>query len=246
MAHTTVSIDSPSLHLRKKSRKFFRTVADAKMTMTHPGVPCRSEHKDLRPQSRFMRQAAIFFLVYSAITCCVAASFDCDKAPGFVEKTICTDSEISRMDIELARLYATEKKRDPSAMKMQKRWLRETRDRCETIECIHKAYIARISEIKKEDPCPVAEYAIEGNWVRERNGFFEEMAFSSAKGEKEFSSWIHHRPEMSGTWDFHDCVIRIDGGTSKMNFEFRPMKLEGVRLYLIDEDERSAIYRKLK
>jgi len=185
-------------------------------------------------------------MLFLSNTRCLAASFDCAKATSAVETKICTDAELSELDGELGRLYTTEKNTNTSLVRGQKQWLHETRDRCESIECIKNAYSLRISEIRTGEICPVTEKAIEGHWIRERIGFFEEMAFSSANGEKEFFSWIHHRPEMSGTWEFLDCKIRIDGNINEMNFKFRPTKLENNRLHLIDEQKQRVIYRKSK
>lgn len=190
--------------------------------------------------------ATVFFMLLSSHTHCVAASFNCARATSAAEEKICTNSELSELDSELGRLYTIEKKSNPSLISDQKRWLHETRDRCESIECLKRVYLLRISEIRKGDICPVTEKSIEGHWVRDGNGFFEEMAFSSVNGNKAFFSWIHHQPEMSGTWNFIDCKILIDGGISKMEFEFRPTKLENNRLHLIDEEEQRVIYKRLK
>lgn len=196
--------------------------------------------------SPYIRSIASLIFMLSSGPHCTAASFDCTKATSAVETKICADAELSELDSELGRLYATNRRTKASLVSGQKRWLNETRNKCESIDCLKNAYALRISEISRYDTCPVAEKAIEGSWVRERNGFFEEMAFSSASGEKDFFSWIHHRPEMSGTWEYRDCMILIDGGTSRTTFEFRPTKLENNRLYLIDEDKQHAIYRRLK
>ncbi len=188
----------------------------------------------------------VFFMLLSPCSHCFAASFNCSRATSAAEEKICTNAEISELDSELGRLYMAEKKSNALLVSDQKRWLHEIRDRCESIECLKRVYVLRISEISKGDICPVTEKTIEGHWVRDGNGFFGEMAFLSTNENKVFFSWIHHRPEMSGRWDFRDCKILIDGGTSKMNFEFRPTKLENNRLHLIDEEKQHVVYKRLK
>jgi uncharacterized protein len=78
-----------------------------------------------------------------------AATFDCNKASTFVEKAICSDSRLTRMDDQLGRLYkdALAASSNSAALKTeQKAWL-SSRDQCKDSDCIMKAYADRISSL---------------------------------------------------------------------------------------------------
>ena len=85
-----------------------------------------------------------------------AASFDCKKASSFVERLICTDDELSRLDSSLDSVYRSElTHRHGTAraqfIKDQARWLRDIRDVCMTKRCIEDVYFARISTLDQID-----------------------------------------------------------------------------------------------
>ncbi len=91
------------------------------------------------------------YLVFAALllvanTSC-AASFDCEKATTKVEKMICADSELSKLDEDLSAAYSKVLKEssDASTLKQQQRdWLKE-RNGCEDSACVKHAYEARVS-----------------------------------------------------------------------------------------------------
>ncbi len=77
-----------------------------------------------------------------------AASFDCAKAATVVEKTICGDAGLSRLDEALGESYAEAlaQAADPAALKSEQRaWLRETRDACADVACLKAVYEVRIA-----------------------------------------------------------------------------------------------------
>jgi uncharacterized protein len=80
-----------------------------------------------------------------------AASFDCVKAVSKVEKLICADSELSKLDEELAAAYKTalqdEQKAD-SIRQVQKRWIKERND-CADVACVKRAYEVRLLGLSK-------------------------------------------------------------------------------------------------
>lgn len=90
-----------------------------------------------------------------------AAGFDCRKAKTAVEKLICADPKLSRLDDEMARLYqAVEGETrgvdgesgtlsDPFG-KDQTLWRETVRDKCTNVACIERAYLARIRQVKKD------------------------------------------------------------------------------------------------
>src|SRR5664280_1947070 len=59
----------------------------------------------------------------------IAASFDCKKTASWVEKTVCSNAELSKLDDEMAKAYANVFKRlSPEGQKetkqYQKQWLK--------------------------------------------------------------------------------------------------------------------------
>jgi ankyrin repeat protein/uncharacterized protein len=79
-----------------------------------------------------------------------AASFDCGKAESEVEKMICSDDELSRLDESLHKAYLEALKRTDiknQMIKSQRQWLKNERDACQNAECIRNAYEIRIKEL---------------------------------------------------------------------------------------------------
>lgn len=100
--------------------------------------------------------AVLLFLLWFAFPTTQAASFDCSKAATSVEKQICADDELSRLDSSLDSVYRSElTHRHGTAreqfIKDQARWLRDIRDVCVTQRCIRDAYFARISTLDQID-----------------------------------------------------------------------------------------------
>lgn len=175
-----------------------------------------------------------------------AASYDCDKAVGKIEKAICLDGEVSELDSNLGRLYYSLKRESGLVVEDQKSWLKNIRNKCENIECLRSVYIARILYLKNAKLCPVMDKDILGSWVRVKNGFFEEMSFSEEEGSKNFSSWLHHRPELNGTWKFVNCIIQINGGSESLSFELKIQQISDKEMRVFDDDEqKTAVYKRI-
>lgn len=98
-----------------------------------------------------------------------AASFDCDKAATFVEKEICTNLVLSRLDDALGENYrfmiASDIGADTRVAQKaeQKAWLRR-RNACTDYPCIEKLYRARIDQLCEvpvltgvHPPCTLSE-----------------------------------------------------------------------------------------
>lgn len=79
----------------------------------------------------------------------LAASFDCSKATTQVEKSICSNEELSRLDEALASEYrtATLAESDSRLRLDQRRWLAR-RNACGNTACIVKAYEARLLQLR--------------------------------------------------------------------------------------------------
>lgn len=79
-----------------------------------------------------------------------AASFSCDGKLTAVGKMICTDSELSALDVRLTALYSIElamshSKRELSSS--QRAWLKERRSKCRDESCLTALYRRRIDEL---------------------------------------------------------------------------------------------------
>jgi len=89
--------------------------------------------------------ALLFFAVSSH-----AISFDCAKASTLVEKAICSDTELARLDdqLELAYKQALAAKSDGVELKSQQRaWLKNVRNQCQDVACINQAYTKRLAAL---------------------------------------------------------------------------------------------------
>lgn len=100
--------------------------------------------------SRILFIVAVFvFVAHSAI----AASFPCEKASTQVEKLICGDPELSKLDEELDTAYqrALGMVAAKKPLHLQQRdWL-ATRDACADNPCIRRAYDARLSRLTHDN-----------------------------------------------------------------------------------------------
>lgn len=94
----------------------------------------------------------IFALIINALFLHTAysASFDCNRANGFVEKTICADKELSKLDSLLDSSYqkAIDEADQPSQVKdNQRTWIKKTREACKSVDCLKQTYKQRIEEL---------------------------------------------------------------------------------------------------
>jgi uncharacterized protein YecT (DUF1311 family) len=100
-------------------------------------------------QGALMKHVMCFFLGSLALVNANAASFDCAKARTSVEKMICADEGVSRLDDEMNNAYrhALSKKYSLEIVsEPQKEWLRD-RNRCKNVQCLKDSYRQRISDL---------------------------------------------------------------------------------------------------
>ncbi len=91
----------------------------------------------------------IFILLFLHITA-QAASFDCTKAKSEVEKLICSDDELSKLDECLNEAYLKALNRTDikeQAIESQREWLKYGRDVFQNAACLKGAYETRIKEL---------------------------------------------------------------------------------------------------
>lgn len=96
----------------------------------------------------FIKSITVIFLTFSSSNL-YAASFDCTKANTAVEKMICQNSKLNKLDDRLAEIYREVRKIDQSIVEDQRAWLRQTRT-CNDEICLEKAYSERISDLEKK------------------------------------------------------------------------------------------------
>src|SRR5262249_47187373 len=105
-----------------------------------------------RVRPRFHREGLALVLVTTLgvlTSWAQAATFDCNKASSFVEKVICSDSQLTGMDDQLGRLYkdALAASANSETLKTeQKAWL-SSRNQCKDSDCIMRAYTERITAL---------------------------------------------------------------------------------------------------
>ena len=91
----------------------------------------------------------------------VAASFDCKKATTWVEKTVCSNPELSKLDEELAKAYhdalaSLSPEGQKETKQYQRQWLKEISQYCikdkrvsDPAECLKLAYRERITQLQQ-------------------------------------------------------------------------------------------------
>ena len=85
-------------------------------------------------------------------TSAFAPSFDCAKASTGPERLICSDRELSKLDVDLSQTYskAREKSADKNKLKSEQlEWFKRSRNACSDKSCMENAYKQRISDLGK-------------------------------------------------------------------------------------------------
>jgi uncharacterized protein len=104
-----------------------------------------------------MKRLAISISIFFILTSANAASYDCTKANTKVEKIVCSNEEISKLDDLLSELYERTYNSliqqgvyafiITDLVKSQRHWLRSIRNACEDANCVKSTYESRINEI---------------------------------------------------------------------------------------------------
>lgn len=79
-------------------------------------------------------------------------AFNCARASTKVEKMICADPTLSAADSVNADLYreVLQASDDPNHVKQEQRLWLKTRNTCQTVDCIAKAYDTRYNQLQHE------------------------------------------------------------------------------------------------
>jgi len=99
-----------------------------------------------------LKRFIILFLVIFFASISYAASFDCTKASTFIEKAICSESDLSKLDDLLEKAYKKALIETANKKKLtsdQRDWLFNIRNKCQDSNCIEKVYTERILTINK-------------------------------------------------------------------------------------------------
>ncbi len=196
--------------------------------------------------------AVTLLLLAGTHVACHAASFDCNRANLAVERAICADSGVSKLDEELSAAYGIAA-RGPDRQRVvaeQRFWISTVRNRCGDAACLASAYRARLGMLQPAraagtSSCSVTEEALTGHWREDAGseGDFEEFRLAVDGASRVFSSWRHHRPEVMGMWTYHDCQLHImqDGG-AHIAFNYRVVGLER-KVLRLDGGDGSSNHR---
>ena len=79
-------------------------------------------------------------------------SFDCSKASNGQERLICSDRELSKLDVDLSNAYATARQltSDLQALRAAQRdWIKSVQKSCSDKDCLASAYKIRIAELQR-------------------------------------------------------------------------------------------------
>jgi len=114
-----------------------------------------------------MKKSLSFISLITLLPAAYAASFDCNKASTFVEKSICSDTTASKLDEVLAIQYkdALGRSENPDGLKAeQKSWLKTVRNQCKSLACIQSSINERISELAEKSTPDKTSFSIDGQY----------------------------------------------------------------------------------
>ncbi len=120
-------------------------------------------------QLRRLSSILTFFIALEAS----AASFDCEKARSNVEKLICTDPALSKMNEDLNSIYqhvlseATDKS---VIVQLQREWLKREVHICTQSSCLKNAFSSRIDFLQRIAPKGATTTLWNGTYYRYSDG----------------------------------------------------------------------------
>lgn len=105
-----------------------------------------------------MKKALCLLLSLCVAPFADAASFDCTNAKTKQEKTVCADTELSRLDDSLAAAYKKAQAKTPVSLRpvllrWQRQWLDDVQ-MCHERQCFKSAYQAQIKNLSSISPRP--------------------------------------------------------------------------------------------
>jgi len=147
------------------------------------------------------------------------ASFDCRKASTEVEHLICGDRELSQLDEQLLVAYKHAKNRNnPERTKLQqRRWLKYTRNDCNSVACLKNAYTLQIERLNAQNTLRShskwsGSYALDGDELRIENSLH--FSYNSVGGNGHLCNIEGKLNKVLGKLQFHDnandCHLSIE------------------------------------
>lgn len=128
----------------------------------------------------------IFFISLNAFS----ASFNCDRASIDIERSICNDPDLSKLDSELSISYTLSKRiliNTEALMTSQVEWLAK-RNSCKEILCISKEYKLRIKAIENMLGTDKVDILKAGNIMLEQRGIHLGMDIESVATKLRYGS----------------------------------------------------------
>ncbi|MBN2825620.1 MAG: DUF1311 domain-containing protein [Campylobacterales bacterium] len=163
-----------------------------------------------------------------------AASFDCQKASSDVEKLICSDSQLSLLDEDLAKAYKSALQKDPTRIKtQQQRWLKYTRNDCITLDCLTDAYRLQIDRLngntlrqERSRSKWAGEYTMDGDTLTIEPSLH--FSYSSIGGNEHLCIIEGKFTEVMGKLKFDDnnddCHITVAINAANMDVNITPCR----------------------
>lgn len=162
---------------------------------------------------RYLCIGVVVVVAYPASV--LAAGFHCHRATTEVEKSICSDETLSRLDDELNALYYIVSHAPTISVhskKLQTQWLRQ-RDQCNEKSCLASAYQLRIAELRGEIGRVAEPFPPEGSWLRDYGG--ESPYCKLSEGSSSFGVYItKNDTDVHGNFQcVYNCGQKIEDGT---------------------------------
>jgi uncharacterized protein YecT (DUF1311 family) len=130
-------------------QKFIEIQATSYVTAT-PTQQTSTSSAELHPPSASPNENTPVLSVSIADNSQFTPSFDCIKASNSAERLICSNNELSKLDLELSILYKAayqsfegEVKKDIKAQQVE--WVNVKRNACSDVSCLTAAYQERIA-----------------------------------------------------------------------------------------------------
>lgn len=126
---------------------------------------------------------SILLLIISTGVFSATPSFNCKKATGYAEKTICSSDELASLDRKLDAMFfelVKVSELPDEFKKVQTDWLR-SRNTCKTEECLRKMYLNRIEALMKYTSAYARERSRRGDRINQCNGSYYIRAWAQAR-----------------------------------------------------------------
>jgi uncharacterized protein len=147
--------------------------------------------------------AGIIFTSLFLLVTAQAASFDCRKARTKIEKLICSNDELSKLDESLSEVYLRALNRadiKQQTIESQRQWLKYERNVCQNAECVKNAYETRIKELGLSSSFGIVFYRDPNRNTSSPNALAKQSkSLPPASAEKQIQFGAPVRPEVQAS-----------------------------------------------